>query len=89
MVIVPDMVVVFVWIVAAYLGIGVVFAIGFVIRGAGRIDPDARDGTWGFRVLIFPGVSALWPWLAYRWWGGAQLPPTESTPHRRPSGNRP
>lgn len=66
---------------AAYLGVGLVFALGFVLKGVGLIDPDAREGTWGFRVLIFPGVTALWPGLALRWWRGAR-PPTESNPHR-------
>ena len=54
------------WIVglaALYLVLGLVFAIPFVLVGAGRIDPLARQGTWGFRVLILPGAAALWPLL--------------------------
>ena len=65
-----------------YALIGVVFAAAFVWRGAGRIDPAAGDGTWGFRVLIFPGAAALWPLLAGRWLRGVTVPPTEKNPHR-------
>jgi hypothetical protein len=52
---------------AAYAGVGLVFALGFVTWGAGRIDPVARDATRGFRIAILPGAALLWPWLAWRW----------------------
>lgn len=51
----------------AYALLGVVFAVPFVLKGAARLDPDAVEGTWGFRVLIFPGTAALWPLLLVRW----------------------
>lgn len=50
-----------------YALLGVAFAIAFSWRGAARIDPAARDATWGFRVLVLPGAAALWPWLLIRW----------------------
>ena len=50
-----------------YTGLGVLFAIPFVLRGAGVIDPAAKSGTRGFRLLIVPGSAALWPWLLTRW----------------------
>jgi len=50
-----------------YVALGVLFAVAFVTAGVGRIDPVARDGTWGFRVLVFPGAAALWPLLLARW----------------------
>ena len=65
-----------------YAGLGVAFAIPFVVRGAGRVDESARDGTLGFRVLIFPGVVAFWPLLAKRWASGRDNPPAERNPHR-------
>ncbi|NJL29216.1 MAG: hypothetical protein HC897_15705 [Thermoanaerobaculia bacterium] len=67
---------------AIYTSIGLVFALAFALRGAGRIDPMAKSGSWGFRVLIIPASVALWPWLARRWWGGASEPPDEHNPHR-------
>ena len=66
-----------------YALLGVLFAIVFVTRGVGRIDPDARAGTWGFRLLIFPGVVAFWPYLMRRWLAGARHPPSEDNAHRR------
>ncbi len=76
-----------VWVVrllTAYAVLGVVFAIPFVLAGVGRIDPAARTGTRGFRLLILPGVAALWPLLLYRWAAGKSAPPVERTAHRRP-----
>ena len=68
--------------VGAYLILGVLFAVPFVARGVNRIDPVAARGTWGFRVLIFPGTVALWPVLLRRWLA-ASPPPEEHNAHRR------
>lgn len=69
-------------IVGLYLALGLVVALPFVIKGAQRVDPAAREGTWGFRVLIFPGAVALWPLLLKRWLGGTDRPPAERNAHR-------
>lgn len=53
--------------VGVYGSIGLVFALAFAARGASRLDPAAREGTWGFRVLVIPGAMAFWPLLALRW----------------------
>ena len=58
------------WIVRAaalYLMLGIGFALVFLTRGVGAIDPAAKHSSWGFRAVIFPGVAALWPVLAKRW----------------------
>jgi len=55
-----------VWAMAGYFLIGLGFAAGFALRWSGRLDPVARDGSPGFRVLIIPGAALLWPWLALR-----------------------
>ena len=68
-------------ILGIYLGVGLVFAVAFVWRGVGTIDPAARGGTAGFRLLIIPGAAALWPILARRWLRG-EGPPVERNPHR-------
>ncbi|MDE2652725.1 MAG: hypothetical protein OXI71_02825 [Gemmatimonadota bacterium] len=52
---------------AVYGAAGAVFAVPFALRGAGAIDPAARGGTWGFRVLTVPGVVALWPLMLVKW----------------------
>lgn len=64
-----------------YFGVGLLFGIAFVIRGAHRIDPQAEGGSWGFRLAILPGCAALWPILALRWRRG-ESPPEESNAHR-------
>lgn len=72
------------WVVAAlalYTAAGVVFAIPFVVRGVNRLDPVARESSWGFRVAIFPGAVAFWPLLLKRWLAG-QTAPGERNAHR-------
>ncbi|MCP4203334.1 MAG: hypothetical protein GY769_15535 [bacterium] len=72
------------WLLAAlglYLGAGLVFAVAFVTRGVQRIDPQARGGSWGFRLAILPGTAAFWPILLRRWLRGLP-PPEESNAHR-------
>ncbi len=72
------------WIVSGltiYAVVGFVFALIFVTRGVNRIDPVARESTWGFRVMIFPGSVALWPLLLKRWALG-QTAPSERNAHR-------
>ena len=64
-----------------YLALGLVFAIAFVTKGVGRIDPDAAQGSWGFRLLILPGSTLLWPLLLKRWMSGAR-PAAEHNAHR-------
>ncbi|MCI0697383.1 hypothetical protein L0337_35925 [candidate division KSB1 bacterium] len=65
-----------------YLGLGLIFALFFVTKGVGKIDPTAKAGTISFRLLIIPGTMAFWPLLAKRWWQGMNEPPEEKNPHR-------
>jgi hypothetical protein len=65
-----------------YLGCGLAFAVPFVLVGVNRIDPHAKPGTWGFRLLILPGAVFLWPLLLRRWVSGTHEPPTERNAHR-------
>lgn len=74
--------------VAFYLACGLVFAIPFLLRGAAAIDPGAREGTRGFRLIVLPGVVALWPLLLRRWLSGRGEPPVESNAHRRAAERR-
>jgi hypothetical protein len=66
-----------------YLTCGGLFAIVFVLAGVKKIDPHAAQGSWGFRLLIFPGTTALWPLLLRRWRKGISEPPEEHNAHRR------
>lgn len=46
---------------AFYLAIGALLAIPLAFRGVNSIDPAAARGTFPFRLLIIPGLIALWP----------------------------
>ncbi|MDH3627791.1 MAG: hypothetical protein OES25_09055 [Acidobacteriota bacterium] len=70
----------FVTLLQAYLAVGVLFGLWFVFRAVKRLDPAANEGGLGFRLLILPGVAALWPFLLGRIVRGG--PPVERNPHR-------
>ena len=58
--------------VAVYAAAGVVFALAFKLLGISRIDNGAKGAGLGFRLLILPGLMALWPLMLIRWLSGAQ-----------------
>lgn len=69
------------WVLGVYLVLGVIAAIPLQVRGLARLDPAARGATVGFRLLITPGILALWPLLVIRWHelrGTANQPPEPS-----------
>ena len=51
----------------AYAAAGLFFGILFVFRGVQAIDPAAIGAGVGFRLIILPGCTALWPLLLVRW----------------------
>lgn len=65
-----------------YVLVGVCFAVPFLWRWVGRLDPAARHATWGFRALVLPGVALFWPLFAWRLARGSSAPPDEWTAHR-------
>ena len=52
---------------AAYLLMGLLFVIPFVIKGVTRIDEGASGSGWGFRLIIIPGTMVFWPLLLKKW----------------------
>ena len=66
------------WILSGYLVMGVVFTAAFQIRGFQRIDSAAQNGGIGFRLLITPGLIALWPMMAGRWFVPRGMPSPEA-----------
>ena len=52
---------------AVYAAAGALFAVALLARGLRLVDPVAADGPVGFKLLILPGVVALWPVLLRRW----------------------
>jgi hypothetical protein len=51
----------------AYCATGIFFGVLFITYGISRVDPVARGARLGFRVIVLPGVVALWPFLLIRW----------------------
>lgn len=68
--------------VELYLGLGLGFAIWFAAKGSGRLDPVAKNGSAGFRLLLLPGATILWPFLLVRILRGGEAPPIEHNAHR-------
>ena len=50
---------------AAYVAVGILTALAFVLWGAERIVPSTL--TPGARLLLIPGAFALWPYILFRW----------------------
>ena len=46
---------------------GAVFAVAFVTMGIQRVDSVAEHAPLGFRLIVLPGVAALWPLMLVRW----------------------
>lgn len=66
----------------AYAGIGVLLLPWWHTRGLKRLDLPAGAGPVGFRILISPGLVALWLPL---WWRSRRAdghPRAEHNPHR-------
>ena len=51
----------------AYIFLGFLFAIPFVIKGVSKIDESARTASIGFRIIIIPGSIVFWPVLLKKW----------------------
>lgn len=50
-----------------YLVAGLVFYFPFVSKGMKKIDDAVPGSTWGFRLIILPGVVVLWPVMLRKW----------------------
>lgn len=71
-----------------YTGLGLVIALFLAFFAIGKLDPAAKDGTWGFRLLIIPGLVALWPLMLMRLVRGINTPPVEHNAHRNRAGGK-
>jgi len=75
----------FVYTLATYAAMGLLFAVSFVWRGVQRVDAEAQGSGLGFRLLILPGVAAFWPMFLCRLVRRVEEPPGERNPHRTTS----
>ena len=65
----------------AYAVAGLAFAVVFLPRAVARLDPRVAGAPKTLRLLILPGIVALWPLFAWRWITGTHEP-IERNPHR-------
>lgn len=70
-----------------YALVGALVGAVFAFRLVGRLDPDAQGATFGFRLLVWPGAAALWPWVLWRTLV-AKRPPVQRDAHRRAARRR-
>jgi hypothetical protein len=54
-------------IAGGYAAIGVLVALALVVRGLARIDHAAQNSPWSFRLMILPGLAAVWPLMLVKW----------------------
>ncbi len=66
---------------SAYLAVGMVVGLVFILFGIDRIDPAAR-GAHAFRPLLLPGLTLLWPMVLIRWLRLEAKPPMPAAPVR-------
>ena len=59
-------------IILIYLATGIVFGLAFITKGCSALDEGARNSGIGFRLIIFPASTLLWPYLLKRWLGDKQ-----------------
>ena len=52
---------------AAYIAIGIVFTVFFLLKGIAVVDSASKDTSKVFKLLIIPGIIAMWPVLANKW----------------------
>lgn len=56
-----------------YFGVGAAVALAFLIFGAPRLDHAASGAGLFFRIAVFPGCVALWPYIILRWLSGRKI----------------
>lgn len=65
-----------------YVLAGAMFAVVFHLGGLRRIDAAATSAGIAFRILVTPGLVALWPLFLGRLWRGGGRLPIEHNAHR-------
>ena len=69
----------------AYSFMGVGFAAWFHLRRIGRRDAASKGAGLGFRLIISPGLVALWPLLWFRWVAASHTASTTEHPKAQES----
>lgn len=65
-----------------HVGCGVVVAAALLLGDVARLDPGLQQAPYAVRLLIAPGLVALWPIFAWRRIA-RRATPLETNAHRR------
>jgi len=68
---------------AGYIGLGVLVSVYLHLWGLTRLDSGVKGAGWFFRVLVTPGLVALWPVLLHRLRDPVAPDPAAPVPPRR------
>jgi hypothetical protein len=55
-----------------YAGLGLLVAVALMFGGMKRIDALAATAPWSVKLLVTPGIVALWPLMLTRLIAGKQ-----------------
>lgn len=55
------------YLIAGYLGFGVLMGGFWLIAIAPKSDPALRGSGWSVRLLLLPGAVAVWPIALWKW----------------------
>jgi len=58
---------IFLLLLAAYLALGLLFAIPFLWVGIKKVDHSAANPSFALRLILLPGTIAFWPILLTKW----------------------
>jgi hypothetical protein len=80
---------IFVFVLTAYVVVGILVAPMLIFRGSGRFDRAVAASTRGFCFIVLPGAILLWPLLLRRFLAATGTPPIESNAHRDRAARQP
>lgn len=50
-----------------YVGLGFLFSLIFLWKGLSKVDEDAKGTSFGFKLLLLPGLCFFWPQFLIKW----------------------
>lgn len=53
--------------IAVYLLLGLMFSVAFLAKGIYKVDEAAKQTGIGFKLILLPGITVLWPILLNKW----------------------
>ena len=54
-------------VILIYALAGFIFMIPFIVKGITQIDQASEHSSFGFKLIIIPGIIVFWPVLLKKW----------------------